>query len=88
MHDSELKELFERIEIAIAMQERMLFSNAERGDQTVDRFAYSATAAAQETIVSRRVARQLDATRLEYLQFNRCDPRDWWSPPRYERRAA
>jgi len=59
MHDSELEELFERIEITIAMQERMLLPNAERGDETIDRLAYRATAAAQETIVSRRVPRTL-----------------------------
>jgi len=61
MHDSEVEELFERIEVAIAMQERMLFANAERRDEAVDRFAYGPSTAAQETIVSRRVTRQLDA---------------------------
>ena len=67
MHNSQFKELFERIEIAIAMQERMLFANAERRNEAVDRLAYGATAAAQETIVSRSVTRQLNAGRLEYL---------------------
>jgi hypothetical protein len=69
MHDRELKELFEGIEISIAVKQLMPFTNAERRDETVDRLPYGATSAAQHTIVSGSVPREIDATRLEYLQL-------------------
>src|SRR5262249_54380673 len=69
MHDRQIEEPFERIEIAITMQQRVLFPNAERRDEKVDGLAHGAAAAAQETIVSRSVPRQFDTASLEYLQF-------------------
>ncbi len=39
-----LKELLERIEIAIAVQQRVLLAYAERGDQTINRLADRVTA--------------------------------------------
>ncbi|HXW04506.1 MAG TPA: hypothetical protein VD833_04680, partial [Vicinamibacterales bacterium] len=36
VNNRELKEFLERIEVAIAMQQRVLFAQAERRDQAVD----------------------------------------------------
>ena len=55
------KKLLEGIKVAIPVQQRVLFSDAESGDQTIDRFPNGVTAAPQEAIVPRGVSRKGDA---------------------------
>jgi len=58
--DRELKKLFERIEISIAVQQQVPFANAKRRDQTIDRLPYGVATAANRPIVSRCFPRQVD----------------------------
>jgi hypothetical protein len=67
--DGEIEKGFERIEVAIAVQRRMMFTQAERRNQAIDRLAYGVSAAAQRAIVPRRISSKVDAARVEHLQL-------------------
>jgi len=59
------EQLLERIEVAVAVQERMTLPEAERGDQAVNRFANGATLRTESAVVACSRCREIDATCLE-----------------------
>ena len=69
MNHRKSQQPFEGIEIAIAMQQRVLPAKAERGDETIDRFPNGMAASAKRPIVSGRLARQVDTAGLEPFHF-------------------
>ena len=60
MDDGYPESLLERIEISIAMQQRVLLAYTERRDQAIDRLPHGVAAAPQRSILSRRLPRQDD----------------------------
>jgi hypothetical protein len=68
VNNRELKKSFERIEISIAVQQRVLLANTERRDQTVNRLPDSMAAAPQRPIVSRCLRCQVH-TAFEHFQL-------------------
>jgi len=70
MDDRELKKLFERIEISIAVQQPVLLAYAKRGNQTINRLAHGVAAAPQRPIISHRVPRQVESACYEHFQLD------------------
>lgn len=68
MDDGEVEQFFERVKVAIAMQQSVLFADAERRDQAIDRLSHRVSAAAQDAIVPGRVSSNLGAARAEHFQ--------------------
>ncbi len=68
MNDDQVEELLEGVEIAVAVQERMTFAEAERRDETIDGLANSPPLRSQQTVVGRRVRRQDDSSGFEDLK--------------------
>src|SRR5882672_4788510 len=80
MNDGELEKLLERIEVSIAMQQRVLLPDAERCDQTIDRLPHGVATSAERSVVPRRLTSQVDAAHVEHLELEqltldlfRCD---------------
>ena len=64
-----------RIEISIAVQQRVLLADTECGDQAIDGLADGMATAPQHPIVSSCFSRQVDAAGCEHLQLEQL-PRD------------
>lgn len=69
MNDGEPEELLERIEISVAMNHRVLLSNAEGRNQAIDRLANGVAASSKRPVVARGLTRQISAARVEELQL-------------------
>ena len=69
MDNGELEKSFEGVEVSIAVQQCVLFTQAERGDQAVYRLPYGVTATPKSTIVAGRLSCQREAARFEHLEF-------------------
>lgn len=68
MNDLQIEDLLERVEIAIAVEQRMRVLETERRDEAVDRLPHRPSASAQTAIVSRSRLRERDAASLEDLK--------------------
>ena len=69
MDDVQAELLLEDIEVAIAMQQRMVVADAVRRNQQIDGLADGAAGIAKEPIMLRCIDRQLDVMELEDLEF-------------------
>jgi len=70
--DGEVQELLERVEIPVAMKERVPPLDAERCDEHVDGLAHGSTAAAQCSIVPGRLSGDGHARHIEDFEFPQC----------------
>jgi hypothetical protein len=61
MDDRESKQLFEAVEVAIRVQQRVAFAQAKGGDQAVDSAPHGAAARPQVAVMLRRQDRQFEA---------------------------
>jgi hypothetical protein len=61
IHDGEAEKLLKRIEVAVGMEQGMLFAQTECCDQAIDRSPYGAPPRSQESIVSRGEDRQVES---------------------------
>ena len=69
MDDGEIEPFFERIEVSIPVQERVLFADTEHGDQAVDRLPHRVSANAQRAIVPRGISGHVDAACAKHLEL-------------------
>lgn len=69
MNDGEGEELFEGVEVAVAVKERVTVAEAESGDEAVDCFADRVAAAAEKPEIFRGVDGELFAAGLEDGEF-------------------
>jgi hypothetical protein len=69
MDDRQLKKSFERIEISIAVQQRELLADTQRGNEATDRFPHRVPAAPQRPIMPRRFSRQVNAACLQHFKL-------------------
>ena len=69
VNDGELEEPLERIEISVAMNQRVLLSNAEGRNQAIDRLAHCVAASSKCPVVARGLTGQISAARVEELQL-------------------
>jgi hypothetical protein len=65
------EELFEGVEVAVTVQERMPLGQAEAGDETVDRFPHCSSLLAKSPKVLRRGPRQVDAAQGEDVELRK-----------------
>ena len=63
--DGQLEELLERIEVSIAVEQRVMFAQTEGGDQAVDVLSHRMTTTPKGAIVTRRVAGKRNAAGFE-----------------------
>ena len=69
MEHREPEKRLERIEVSIAMQECVPFTQTERRNQAVDGLSHRVTAVPKSAIVAGRLSRQRNAARLEHLEL-------------------
>jgi hypothetical protein len=65
MDDGQLEELLERIEVSIAVEQRVMFGQTEGGDQAVDGLSHRMTTTPKGAIVTRRVVGKRNAAGFE-----------------------
>ena len=65
MHDLQPEDVLERVEVAIAVEQRVRVLEAERRDEAVDGLADGAPAGTQAAMISRSRLRESDATGVE-----------------------
>lgn len=68
MHYRQLEEFLERVEIAVAMQKGMALSDAERGNEAIDRLPNGAASSSHRAVIAGGFARQIDASGCEHFE--------------------
>jgi hypothetical protein len=68
MHDDQPEQLLERFEVAVAVEKRMAFSDAECRDQAVNGLTNGPSSRSQDTVVPGSRRRKLDTASLECLK--------------------
>ncbi len=68
MHDLQIEELLEGIEVAVAVEQCVVVLDAERGDEAVDGLPIGLASRAESSVVARRGGRESDPAGLEELE--------------------
>ena len=70
MHDLQAEELLEQVEVAIAVQEDVIFANAVRRDQEINRLPHRMTTLPQMSIMASRIDRQRDIMHFDDFELH------------------
>ena len=70
----ETKNILKRVEVTVAMQERVPFLQAKRGDQAINCLAYREPVVPQNLIVASGGDRQLYSGHVEYSEIQHVIP--------------
>src|SRR6476469_8318134 len=68
MHDGQLEEFLERVEIPVAMQKGMALSDAECRNKAINRLANGTASTSQRSVIAGGLAGQSDAARCEHFE--------------------